>query len=84
MRRGELAPADAHSGYGEAGNTPKPCGSTVEANGAVVRRRTAFLPGEISAARATAPGAAMHWVMAEKSAEVILASCEPGAGDSPF
>ncbi len=32
-------------------NTAKPTGSVVEVNVAVVRRRTALLPGEISAAR---------------------------------
>ena len=42
-------------------NTAKPFGVVAQVNGAIVRGRTAFLPGEISAVRA-----------AEKSAEVIV------------
>ena len=42
-------------------NTAKPFDLARQVNGAIVRGRTAFLPGEISAVRA-----------AEKSAEVIV------------
>ena len=42
-------------------NTAKPCGLVAQVNGAVVRGRTAFLPGEVCAVRAV-----------QKSAEVIV------------
>jgi hypothetical protein len=40
--------------YDEASwpNTAKPCGLVVQVNEAVVRGRTAFLPGEVSSVRA--------------------------------
>jgi hypothetical protein len=41
-------------------NTAKPCGLVVEVNAAVVRRRTAFLPGEISTARGRESGSAVR------------------------
>ena len=41
-------------------NTAKPCGLVVEVNAAVVRRRTAFLPGEISIARGRESGSAVR------------------------
>jgi hypothetical protein len=53
-------------------NTAKPFGLAAEVNEAVVRGRTAFLPGEISGARAP-----------EKSAEVVVVSSRPGAGRCP-
>ena len=49
-------------------NTAKPFGVVAQVNGAVVRGRTAFLPGEVLPVRA-----------GEKSAEVIVARHEPGA-----
>jgi hypothetical protein len=56
--------------YDEASwpNTAKPYGLVVQVNEAVVRGRTAFLPGEVSSVRAD-----------EKSAEVIVTRHEPGA-----
>ena len=41
-------------------NTAKSCGLAAEVNAAVVRRRTAFLPGEISTARGRASGSAVR------------------------
>jgi len=41
-------------------NTAKPCGLVAEVNAAVVRRRTAFLPGEISTARGRESGSAVR------------------------
>ena len=54
-------------------HTAKPYGLVSEVNEAVVRRRTAFLPGEASGVRAS-----------EESAEVIVVSSRPGAGRRPF
>ena len=48
--------------------TAKPFDLVRQVNGAIVRGRTAFLPGEVSPARA-----------GEKSAEAIVARHEPGA-----
>ena len=48
-------------------NTAKPYGLVAQVNEAVVRGRTAFLPGEVCAVRA-----------AQKSAEVIVTRHEPG------
>ena len=52
-------------------NTAKPSGLVAEVNGAVVRGRTAFLPGETSAARAV-----------EESAEVIVTGAGRGLEDA--
>ena len=41
-------------------NTAKPCGLVAEVNAAVVRRRTALLPGEISTARGRESGSAVR------------------------
>ena len=41
-------------------NTAKSCGLAAEVNAAVVRRRTAFLPGEISIARGRESGSAVR------------------------
>ena len=48
-------------------NTAKPYGLVAQVNEAVVRGRTAFLPGEVCAVRAV-----------QKSAEVIVTRHEPG------
>ena len=69
-------------------NTAKPFDSTAEVNEAVVWRRTALLPWEISIARGResgSAGAAMRWVMFEKSAEGILCARQRvnQAGGSP-
>jgi hypothetical protein len=48
-------------------NTAKPTGEVVEVNQAIVRGRTAFLPGEVSGVRAP-----------EKSAEVIVVGKRAG------
>jgi hypothetical protein len=53
-------------------NTAKPFGLVSEVNEAVVRERTAFLPGEISDARAS-----------EKSAEVIVSEQQAGGRERP-
>ena len=54
-------------------NTAKPSDPVREVNAAVVRRRTAFLPGEIPTGQPEG-----------KSAEAIVPGREPGAGDRPL
>ena len=54
-------------------NTAKPFGWVPEVNAAVVRGRTAFLPGETCAARA-----------GQESAAAIVVRGKPGAGNGPL
>jgi hypothetical protein len=53
-------------------HTAKPSGSVPEVNEAVVRRRTALLPGEASGVRAP-----------EESSEVVVVRSKPVAGRDP-
>lgn len=54
-------------------NTAKPYDAVREVNAAVVRRRTAFLPGE-----------ALREQSGGESAEAVVPGSEPGVGDRPL
>ena len=54
-------------------NTAKPTGEVVPVNQAAVQGRTVFLPGEVWSVRAP-----------QKSAEVIVVTCRPGAERCPL
>jgi hypothetical protein len=65
-------PIQGRSGWVSWHNTAKPFDLARQVNGAIVRGRTAFLPGEISSVRA-----------GEKSAEVIVVGKRAGGRSGP-